>query len=225
MGSVRAGGGEGKMHACGAHLFGRDREGLGEAGRDFAHSATGAGKMQDADRLEVELIGAKVGLGHLEVAQDIGEPTNPRADRPDQAQPHDLGDLRLQVSGWLADEGERAVEEGGMLDGVVGKRLEAAAQPLPGVTGLFVDSVEQGIDLGQVTRRRQREQLVLGDEVPIDEGLVDANASRDAIDAGVLPPTLVEEGAGRIDNLVLARAADGRGRLLGCWHPHSVTPA
>ena len=110
-----------------------------------------------------------------------------------------------------------------MLDAVVGKRLEAAAEPLAGAGRLFVDGVEQGVDLGQVARRRQREQLLLGHEVPVDQGLVDANAARDPVDAGVLPPALVEQGASRVDNLALTRAVDGRARLAGGGHARTLT--
>lgn len=50
--------------------------------------------------------------------------------------------------GRLAQERERAVEEGRMLDAVVGEGLEAAAEPLGGVARLLVDGLEQGVDLG-----------------------------------------------------------------------------
>ena len=123
--SVRAGGGEGELHAGGSHLVGGDREGLGEAGRDLAQAGAGAGEMQDPDRLEVQLVGAQLGLGDAEVMQDIGEPADPGRRRLAQAQQHDVGDLLLQLRG-LADEGERAIKERGVLDAVVGKRLEAA---------------------------------------------------------------------------------------------------
>ena len=100
--------------------------------------------MQDADRLEVELVGAPVGFDHAEVVQDVGEPSDARPDRPAQAQPHGVGDLCSQVVGRLAQERERAVEEGGMLDPVVGERLEAAAEPLGGVARLLVDGARAG---------------------------------------------------------------------------------
>jgi hypothetical protein len=41
-----------------------------------------------------------------------------------------------------------------MLDAVVGEGLEAAAEPLGGVTRLLVDGLEQGVDLGKVARGR-----------------------------------------------------------------------
>ena len=127
-GSVRAGGGEGELHAGGAHLVGRDRERLGEAGRDLAQSGTGAGEMQDPDRLEVELVGPQLRLGDAEIIQNVGEPSDPGRGRLAQAQQHDVGDLLLQLRG-LADEGERAVEKGGMRDAVVGERRKAVAEP------------------------------------------------------------------------------------------------
>ena len=51
--------------------------------------------------------------------------------------------------------------------------------------------------------------------MPVDEGLVDAYSAGDAVDAGVLHPALVEQGAGRVDDLALARASKGRARLSG----------
>ena len=113
--------------------------------------------MQHPDRLEVELVGAQVGLGHVQVAQDTGEPSDPRPHRPAQAHPNAVGHLRLQLPGRLSHERQRAVEEGRMLNAVVGKGLEAEAEPLPAIAGLLVDGVEQGVDLGQVARSRQRE--------------------------------------------------------------------
>ena len=174
--------------------------------------------MQYPDRLEVEAVGAQVGFGHAQVAQDVGEPTDARPDRPAQAQPHGVGDLRAQVLGRLAEERERAVEEGGMLDPVLGEGLKAAAEPLARVARLLVHGLKQGVDLGQVARDRQHEQLLLGGEVPVDEGLVDADSAGDAVDAGVLHPALVEQGAGGVDDLALARAANGRPGLSGRGH-------
>ncbi|MDQ6821534.1 MAG: hypothetical protein M3076_14575 [Actinomycetota bacterium] len=104
--------------------------------------------MQDPDRLEVELVRVHVGFDHAEVVKDIGEPAGARPDRPPQAQPHGVRDLCPQVFGWLAEERECAVEEGGMLDAVFGESLEAAAEPLAGVLSLLVDGVEQSVDLG-----------------------------------------------------------------------------
>ncbi len=43
--------------------------------------------MQDADRLEVELVGVPVRLGHAKVVQDGGEPPCASPDRPAQPQP------------------------------------------------------------------------------------------------------------------------------------------
>ena len=81
--------------------------------------------MQDPDRLQIELVGAQVGFGHAQVAQDVGEPSDARPHRPAQTQPHGVGDLRMQVLGRLAEQRERAVEEGGMLDPVLGEGLES----------------------------------------------------------------------------------------------------
>ena len=73
-----------------------------------------------------------------------------------------------------------------MFDPVVGEGLKAAAEPLVGVARLLVDGVEQGVDLCQIARGRQCEQLLLGGEVPVDQGLVDADPAGDVVDAGVL---------------------------------------
>ena len=103
--------------------------------------------MQDSDRLEVELVGVPVGFDHAEVVQDGGKPSGAGPDRPAQAQPHGVGNLCSQLLDRLAEQRERAVEEGGMRDPVVGERLEAAAQPLGGVGRLLIDGAEQGVDL------------------------------------------------------------------------------
>lgn len=47
--------------------------------------------------------------------------------------------------------------------------------------------------------------------MPVDEGFVDTDPARDAVDAGVLCPALVEQRAGRVDDL----AADGGAGLSG----------
>ena len=179
--------------------------------------------MQDPNCLEVELVGAQVGFGDVQVAQDVGEPSDARSRRAAQAEPHGVGYLRSEFRGWLAQERERAVEERRMLDAVVGETLEAAAQPFGGVAGLLIDGVKQGVDLGQVAGGRQREQLLLGGEVPVDQGLVDTDTPRDTVDAGILPPALVEQRAGRVDDLALARSAKGCAGLLGRRHWQTVT--
>ena len=160
--------------------------------------------MEDADRLEVELVGVLVGLGDAELVEDAGEPSDARPDRLAEPQPHGVGDLLAQVLGRLAHERERAVEEGGMLDAVVGERLEAAAKALGSVARLFVNRVEQRVDLGEVARRGQRKELLLGGKMPVDDCLIDPGATGDAVDAGILRPALVEQRAGRVDDLALA---------------------
>ena len=59
--------------------------------------------------------------------------------------------------------------------------------------------------------------------MPVDEGLVDANTARDPVDAGLLPPVLVEQGASRVDDLALARSADGCAGLSSGGHGQTVT--
>ncbi len=54
--------------------------------------------------------------------------------------------------------------------------------------------------------------------MPVDEGLVDADATRDPVDAGILAPGLVEQVASGIDNLALALAVDGGAGLAGGGH-------
>jgi pimeloyl-ACP methyl ester carboxylesterase len=107
-----------------------------------------------------------------------------------------------------------------MLDAVVGEGLKAAAEPLGGVARLPVHGLEQDVDLGQVARRRQHEQLLLGREVPVDEGLVDADATGNTVDAGILCPKFVEQSAGRVNDLAFARAAT---RCAGMGHGHLRT--
>lgn len=170
--------------------------------------------MQDSDRLEVELVGEQVGLGHAQVVQDTGEPSDACPRRPAEAHPHGVGELDSQALGRLAKQRERAVEERRMLDPVVGERLESAAQTLGGFARLLVDGLEQRVDFGEVARRREREQLLLGGEVSVDEGLVDADPPGDAVDPRVLGPVLVEQGSGRVEDLALARTTD---RCAGAW--------
>ncbi len=148
--------------------------------------------MQDPDRLQVEIVGAQFGFRHAEFVEDVDEPSDARPERSAQPQPHGVGDLCSQVVDGLAQQRQRAVEECGMFDPVVGEGLKAAAEPLVGVARLLVDGVEQGVDLCQIARGRQCEQLLLGGEVPVDEGLVDADPAGDVVDAGVLCSTLVE---------------------------------
>src|SRR5205823_1859528 len=53
-------------------------------------------------------------------------------------------------------------------------------------------------------------QLLLGLEVAVDDGLVDADRLGDLLHRRVLQPALVEQAAGRIDDLALATAASRR---------------
>jgi hypothetical protein len=175
--------------------------------------------MQDSDRLEVELVGAQVGVGHAEVVQDTGEPSDARPRRPAEAHPDGVGELRSQVLGRLAEERERAVEERWMLDAIVGERLESAAEPLSGFARLLVDGLEQRVDFGEVARGREREQLFLGGEVSVDEGLVDADPAGDAVDTRVLGSALVEQGSGRVEDLTLARASAPTSASPCAWPP------
>ncbi len=48
-----------------------------------------------------------------------------------------------------------------MVDPIIREGLEAAAQPLGGVARLLIYCVEQGVDLGDVARGGEREQLLL----------------------------------------------------------------
>ena len=162
--------------------------------------------MQDADRLKVKLVGTQVGVGDAQVAQDAGQPSDARPRLPAQTQPHGVGELCSQGLDRLTKERERAVEERRMLDAVIGKRLESAAEPVGGFARLLVDGVEQRVDVGEIARRREHEQLLLGGEVPVDEGLVDANLAGDVVDSCVLSPALVEQGSCRIENLAFAYA-------------------
>jgi len=56
--------------------------------------------------------------------------------------------------------------------------------------------------------------------MPVDDGLVDPDTVGDAIDPDVLrPAVLVKQGAGGVDDLSLARAADGGAGLSARGHP------
>jgi hypothetical protein len=110
-----------------------------------------------------------------------------------------------------------------MLNAVIGEDLHPAPQPLDGAAGPLLDVGEQSIDLSQVARGGEREQLLLGGEVAIDDGLVHPHAAGDAVDPGVLHPTLVEQRAGRVHNPALARAPGGGARLWGAGHGQTVT--
>jgi hypothetical protein len=124
-----------------------------------------------------------------------------------------------QLLGRLAEERERAVEERRMLDAIVSERLESAAEPHRRFARLLVDGLEQRVDFGEVARGREREQLLLGGEVSVDQGLVDAHAARDAVDTRVLGPALVEQGSGCVEDLALAGATDRRAGRLPRRHP------
>jgi hypothetical protein len=57
-----------------------------------------------------------------------------------------------------------------MLDAIVSERLESAARPLGRFARLLVDDLARRVDFGEVARRREREQLLLGGEVSVDRG-------------------------------------------------------
>ena len=61
-------------------------------------------------------------------------------------------------------------------------------------------------------RHREHEQLLLGGEVPVDQRLVDADGARDVLHRRILHAALVEEGAGRLDDLAFALTPSGRPR-------------
>ncbi len=54
--------------------------------------------------------------------------------------------------------------------------------------------------------------------MPVDEGFVDPDAAGDMVDTGVLASPLIEQSAGRADDLALAGAAPGGARFLGRGH-------
>ena len=130
-------------------------------------------------------------------------------ERPSRARAR-AGDLCAQRFRRLAQERQRAVQEGRVLDAVVGEGLHAEPQSFAWVVRLGLRSLEAGVDLGQVAGDREDEQLLLGGEMAVDQGLVDPHPAGDAVDPGVLHAALVEEVAGGVDDLALARAP-GRG--------------
>jgi len=179
--------------------------------------------VQNSDCLEIELVGALVGVGCAEFAEDVGEPSDARPDRLPESKPHGVGDLRSQVAGRPAQERERTIEKSGMGDAVVREGLEAATESLGWVARLLLDGVEQSIDLGQVPGGGEREQLLFGCEVPVDEGFVDPDAAGDTLDARIARPALVEQRPGRVDDLALARSAACGAGLLDRCHRRTVT--
>src|SRR5262249_6108482 len=71
--------------------------------------------------------------------------------------------------------------------------------------------IERPVDLGEalrelreVVRHGEHEKLFLRCEVPVDERLVDAHGARDLLHRSVLDAALVEERAGRLNDLALA---------------------
>src|SRR5205807_706713 len=60
--------------------------------------------------------------------------------------------------------------------------------------------------LRKVVRDRQDEELLLGGEVPVDQGLVDPDRTGDLLHRGILHATLVEERTRRLDDFTLALA-------------------
>ncbi len=179
--------------------------------------------MEDPNRLQVELVGAQLRVGDSELPQHVGEPLDARPNRTAQAQPNVARELRLEVVGRLAQERERTVEEGGIRDSVVGERFEAATEAFGGFRRRIVDGLKLCADLGQVARRGQGEQLLLGGEVAVDDGLVDPHAARDPVDPGVLHPALVEQGPGGVDDLTLTGATGKGTRTSGSSHAQTVT--
>ena len=88
-----------------------------------------------------------------------------------------------------------------------------AAASAPGTIAVLEDALE----LGEVVGDREDEQLLLGGELPVDQPARDADGARDLLDRRVEHAALVEQRAGRRDQVALPFPAP-RARIDG-GHP------
>ena len=214
-----------------AHLLGGDPADPGHAGRLLGDEHGHPAELEGAEPARVEHVGQQPRVVDVEVAalraglDGAGQHGQAAADGLAEAVHRALADLLEEVATRAAHDRLRAVHERRVGQAVVdeaprpGARAARAARRRPG--GLL----ERHPQLVEVLHQREAEELLLAGEVAVDDRPVDADGPGDVLDLGVADAALVEEPAGRGDDLGLAEPPPrgrgaaapgaGRGRRLG----------